>query len=107
MSFLINAKIEINFKILTNVSVCFLKDNDIFVSVMKKQRCNKELLLKIAQRIKQLREEKGVSQDVFYIDTDIHIARIETGKLNITVSTLKAICEYFEISLCDFFREIK
>ena len=81
--------------------------NDTFVSVMKKQRCNKELLLGIAQKIKQLREEKGVSQDIFYIDTDIHIARIETGKLNITVSTLQAIFEYFEISLSDFFKEMK
>jgi transcriptional regulator with XRE-family HTH domain len=74
---------------------------------MKKQRCNKELLLKIAQRIKQLREEKNISQEVFYIDTDIHIARIETGKLNITVSTLHDICGYFEISLSDFFIDMK
>ena len=57
-------------------------------------------------KIKQLREEKGVSQEIFYIDTDIHIARIETGKLNITVSTLKDICDYFGISLSDFFKDI-
>jgi len=74
---------------------------------MKKQRCDKELLLKIAQRIKKLREEKGISQEIFYIDTDIHIARIETGKLNITVSTLLSICDYFEISLGDFFIGMK
>jgi Predicted transcriptional regulator with C-terminal CBS domains len=74
---------------------------------MKKQRCNRELLLKIVQRIKQLREEKNISQDMFYIETDIHIARIETGKLNITVSTLQDICEYFGISLRDFFKEMK
>ena len=74
---------------------------------MRKQRFNKLLLLKIAQRIKQLREEKDISQDLFYIDTDIHIARIETGKLNIRVSTLQDICEYFGISLSDFFKEIK
>ena len=74
---------------------------------MKKQRFNKDLLLKIAKRIKQLREEKDISQEVFYIDTDIHIARIETGKLNITVSTLQAICDYFKISLADFFMDMK
>ena len=74
---------------------------------MRKQRFNKVLLLKIAQRIKQLREEKDISQDLFYIDTDIHIARIETGKLNIRVSTLQDICEYFGISLSDFFKEMK
>ena len=74
---------------------------------MKKQRCNRDLLLKIAQRIKQLREEKNISQEVFYIDTDIHIARIEVGKVNITVSTLQDICHYFKISLADFFSGIK
>jgi transcriptional regulator with XRE-family HTH domain len=74
---------------------------------MKKQRCNRELLLEIAQKIKQLREEKGISQDIFYIDTDIHIARIEIGKLNISVSTLQDIYAYFEISLSDFFKDMK
>lgn len=38
-----------------------------------------------------------------YIDTNIHIARIETAKVNISVSTLKAICDYFGISLAEFF----
>jgi transcriptional regulator with XRE-family HTH domain len=71
----------------------------------KKQRCNTELLLKIAQRIKQLREEKKISQETFYIDTDIHIARIETCKTNITISTLQDICDYFGISLAEFFAE--
>lgn len=74
---------------------------------MNKQRCNTELLTKIAQRIKQLRMDKGISQETFYIDTDIHIARIETGKANITVSTLNDICIYFGISLTDFFATIE
>jgi len=73
---------------------------------MSKQSKNTILLSKIARRIKQLREEKGISQDLFYIDTDIHIARIETGKNNITVNTLSAICDYFGISLIDFFKDI-
>lgn len=72
---------------------------------MRKQRFNQELLSKIAQRIKQLREERNISQDLFYIDTDIHIARIEVGKVNITVSTLQDICSYFEITLTDFFKD--
>lgn len=74
---------------------------------MNQQRCNTDLLLSIAQRIKQLRMEKGVSQETFYIDTDIHIARIESGKSNITVSTLNDICKYFEVSLSEFFSTIE
>lgn len=73
---------------------------------MSKQRCDTVLLSRIANRIKQLREEKNVSQEVFYLDTDIHIARIETGRINVTISTLNAICECFGMSLTDFFRGV-
>ena len=89
------------------MSLKILFINCIFVSRMGKQRCNKELLLKIARRIKQLREERNISQEIFYIDTDIHIARIEIAETNITVSTLNDICNYFSISLADFFKEMK
>ena len=70
---------------------------------MSKQRINKILVSNIALHIKQLREDRGISQEMFYIDTDIHIGRIESGKSNITVSTLSSICDYFEITLVDFF----
>jgi transcriptional regulator with XRE-family HTH domain len=73
---------------------------------MAKQRCNKDLLKKVAMRIKHLREERKVSQEIFFIDTDIHIARIETCKTNITISTLNDICDYFSISLSDFFSSL-
>jgi DNA-binding XRE family transcriptional regulator len=92
---------------MTNLSVLFFLENDNFVSEMKSQRCNTELLKKVAQRIKQLRDKENVSQDNFYIDTDIHIARIETGKTNITISTLDDICRYFSITLAEFFSTLE
>lgn len=64
---------------------------------------NQQLLDQIARRVKQIREERGVTLEAFYHDTSIHLARIETGKLNVTVSTLEAICRYFNLSLSDFF----
>jgi transcriptional regulator with XRE-family HTH domain len=67
---------------------------------------NKLLLKKIASKIKSLREKRGISQEDFYLDTSIHIGRIETANGNITVSTLEAICKYFKISLADFFEDI-
>ena len=73
---------------------------------MGKQRKNTILVSKIANRVKQLRIEKGISQDSFFIDTEIHIARIESGSSNVTVSTLAAICDYFGITLSDFFKNI-
>lgn len=71
----------------------------------RQQRANKELLQKIAVRIKELRERKGVSQEDFITDTGINIGRIESSKSNFSVSTLEVICNYFEISLKDFFSE--
>lgn len=67
---------------------------------------NKTLLKKIARRIKQLRAERKITQQQFYFDTEIHIARIELGNQNISVSTLAAICKYLNISLVDFFQGI-
>jgi transcriptional regulator with XRE-family HTH domain len=65
------------------------------------------LLRKIAMQLKQLRRERNITQDIFFYDTNIHIARIETGKVNPSVSTLKAICNYFEISLVEFFDQVE
>lgn len=55
---------------------------------------------------KGLREAKYVTLEVFYFDTGIHLARIEQGKTNITVSTLKRICDYLETNLGDFFKDL-
>ncbi len=71
---------------------------------MQKQYQDKELLLKVISGIKALRKSKQVTLEVFYFDTGIHIARIEQGKTNITLSTLSKICNYFEISLIDFLK---
>lgn len=68
---------------------------------------DEKLLKKIAMEIKRLRREKGITQDHFYYDTNIHIARIETGKVNPSISTIKSICNYFGVSLTDFFEEIE
>ena len=74
---------------------------------MKKYRRDDEFIASVASRIKELREERGISQDVFYIDTDINVSRIEMGKQNMNIYTLKCICDYFNISLEDFFKGIK
>ncbi len=71
---------------------------------MQKQYLNTELLEKVVACIKKIRKEKKTTLEVFYFDTGIHLARIEQGKTNITVSTLSKICDYFEISLSDFFK---
>ena len=51
-------------------------------------------LKKIALCVKVLRSEHDVTLSEFYIDTGIHLARIEQGKTNITIFTLQKICDY-------------
>lgn len=71
-----------------------------------KQRRDDILLREVAQRVKKLREKNGISQADFYIETDINIGRVEVAKFNISISTLKAICDYFGVSLSDFLKDI-
>ncbi|WP_367275112.1 helix-turn-helix domain-containing protein [uncultured Maribacter sp.] len=66
---------------------------------------NEELLQKISTQLKHLRDIKGLSQEDVYNDTGIHISRIETSKVNITVSTLESLCSYFGISIYTFFKD--
>lgn len=67
---------------------------------------DENLMKKVALRLKGLRETAGLSQDQVYIETDIHIGRLETGKVNVSISTLSALCKFYEITLVDFFKKI-
>jgi transcriptional regulator with XRE-family HTH domain len=71
------------------------------------QTNNKELNIVIAQRIRELRKLENVTLEIFYFDTGIHLARIEQGKTNITVTTLQRICSYFNVTLGKFFEDIE
>jgi len=66
-----------------------------------------KLLEKISKGITVLRKKHGVTQLEFYNDTNINASRIESGKTSITLSSLKVVCEYFGITLADFFKLIQ
>lgn len=68
------------------------------------RQVNKVLVEKIVLKIKKLREQKGVTLQEFYNDTGIHLARIESQKRDIPISTLNRICEYFDLTLSEFLR---
>lgn len=68
---------------------------------------DEKLLKKIALRIKALREENGITQEVFYNDTSINIGRVERAKRDISMTTLSAICKYFKISITEFFEGVE
>jgi transcriptional regulator with XRE-family HTH domain len=66
-----------------------------------------KLIQKIALVLKELRDEKELTQEEVYNDTNIHIGRIETGKGNINVSTLAALCSYYGILFSDFLKRVE
>lgn len=65
------------------------------------------LLLKIALVLKDLREDMDVSQEEVYNETNIHVGRIETCKVNVSVSTLATLLKYFNIKISDFFARVE
>ncbi|MBC7936281.1 MAG: helix-turn-helix transcriptional regulator [Rhizobacter sp.] len=68
---------------------------------------NTALLQKIALVLKELRNNAELTQEQVYADTNIHIGRLETARLNLSVSTVSALCDYFEISLTEFFKKVE
>lgn len=62
----------------------------------------KEILLGLAMRLKELRKNKSLTQEDVYNDTGVHIARIEQGKRDISYTTLIKLSAYFGVTL-DYF----
>lgn len=89
------------------------KENDKYVITILcgfKEYClvrhirNQVLLNEIGFRIKALREKSNLTQEEVFNDTKIHIGRIETATSNVTVSTIEAICKYFDIGIEQLFK---
>ena len=63
---------------------------------------------KIGQKIRFYRTTKGMSQEDLAVKCNNHktqIARIEQGKRNCGIYTLKSICDILEVRLSDLFKE--
>lgn len=73
----------------------------------KSQVKDEALLSAMVQGLKTLRTERQLTQEDVYNDTGIHISRIETGRVNVSLSTLKALLNYYQTSLSQFFQNIQ
>ena len=58
----------------------------------------------IAIRCKQLRKENNLTQLDVVNDTGIAISRVESGRMDITVSTVQKLADYYGVDLSEFFR---
>lgn len=74
---------------------------------------NKQLLDAIRQALREIRSSKSLTQEAVNNDiyntknVHIHTGRIETGKGNLSTSTVFALCEYYEIPISDFFAKVE
>jgi transcriptional regulator with XRE-family HTH domain len=65
-----------------------------------------DIRIKIGIRLKELRNEKGLSQEKFSFVCELdrtYIASIEQGKRNVSVANIEKISKAFEMSIHDFF----
>lgn len=77
------------------------------IFVIMKRQIRVSVKLAVAARLRELREQKGVSQESVYIDTDLNIGRIEAAMNNLTVDTLAILCDYYGVTFEEFFRGIQ
>lgn len=64
---------------------------------------------KLGKRIKELREERNISQLKFAIQIDMNIsylATVEAGKRNISLINIEKIAKGFDISISELFKEL-
>lgn len=55
----------------------------------------------------KLREARGLSQQKVYIHTGIDMDMIERGEYNLTLTTLSDLCDYYNISIKEFFKGVE
>lgn len=64
---------------------------------------------KLGQRIKNLRKEKGLSQEKFALSIDMdrtYYASVESGKRNISINNIQKIANGLGITLAELFKDI-
>ena len=77
-----------------------------------KQIKNTELLTAIREVFKQLRVSKSLTQEAVsndiqnFLGVIISIGRIETGENDLSISTISVLCDYYNISLSEFFTRV-
>lgn len=63
----------------------------------------KEYFKRIGLRIKMLRMERGLTARAVTHDVGLNIGRIENAGDDIRLGSILKLCEYFEISIQEFF----
>lgn len=76
-------------------------------ATIKTQRRDDAMLQAIAAKLKELRAKTGMTQLAVAKKTGQNIGRMEAAQSNMTISSLEKTCQFYEISLEDFFDRIE
>jgi transcriptional regulator with XRE-family HTH domain len=71
------------------------------------QRHDDKLLRQIAEKLCDIRKELKITQVTVFADTHVRISNIESGKMNPTIMSIAILCEYYGVSLEEFFQGIE
>jgi transcriptional regulator with XRE-family HTH domain len=66
-----------------------------------------DIRVKIGKRLRELRTEKGLSQERFSFLCELdrtYIASIEQGKRNVSIANIEKIAKALDMSICEFFK---
>lgn len=69
-----------------------------------------DLLRRIGQRVRELREQRGMSQEAFADFVGVHrtyMGHVETGRKDFRLTSIQRIVDTLGISLADFFEGIE
>ncbi len=70
------------------------------------KRHDEKLLRQIAQRLRDIRKELKITQDVVKEEIGVAISEIEGGRMNPTIMTIAILCRYYDLTLEEFFKGI-
>lgn len=73
---------------------------------MKRRRRNDFFVGQVVGKLKGFRQERNLPQEVVSDETGLNIGRIETGRHDISLSTLASLCDYYGISPRELFQDI-
>ncbi len=80
--------------------------NNVVLCHMGIKKKDVELAKTLADRLKEVRKDKGITQENVRFDLNMNIGRVEIGENCISLPTLKRLCDYYGITLEEFFRGI-
>ncbi len=73
---------------------------------MAKQNMDQAFIERVGKQLKEVRLREKISQYRIDLDLNTTISRIENGKTNISIATLYRLCDYYDIPLSEFFKEM-